>query len=81
MLELAILGLLIESPMHGYELRKRLTGLLGAFRAFSYGSLYPALRRMQAEGLIAEERRPGRDACPAGPARLPADRRGPSAFR
>ena len=25
MLELAILGLLIESPMHGYELRKRLT--------------------------------------------------------
>lgn len=34
MLELAILGLLIESPMHGYELRKRLTGLLGAFRHF-----------------------------------------------
>lgn len=60
MLELAILGLLLESPMHGYELRKRLTGLLGAFRAFSYGSLYPALRRMQADGLIAE------DAAPAG---------------
>ncbi|HEU4361064.1 MAG TPA: PadR family transcriptional regulator [Mycobacterium sp.] len=60
MLELAILGLLLESPMHGYELRKRLTGLLGAFRAFSYGSLYPALRRMQAAGLIAE------DAAPAG---------------
>jgi DNA-binding PadR family transcriptional regulator len=58
MLELAILGLLIESPMHGYELRKRLTGLLGAFRAFSYGSLYPALRRMQSEGLIAENAAP-----------------------
>ena len=55
MLELAILGLLLESPMHGYELRKRLTGLLGAFRAFSYGSLYPTLRRMQADGVIAEE--------------------------
>lgn len=55
MLELAILGLLHESPMHGYELRKRLTGLLGAFRAFSYGSLYPSLRRMQADGLIAEQ--------------------------
>lgn len=54
MLELAILGLLLESPMHGYELRKRLTGLLGAFRAFSYGSLYPTLRRMQADGLIDE---------------------------
>ena len=50
MLELAVLGLLLESPMHGYELRKRLTGLPGAFRAFSYGSLYPALRRMQADG-------------------------------
>ena len=54
MLELAILGLLLDSPMHGYELRKRLTGLLGAFRAFSYGSLYPTLRRMQADELIAE---------------------------
>ncbi|KAA0018471.1 PadR family transcriptional regulator [Antrihabitans cavernicola] len=55
MLELAVLGLLLGSPMHGYELRKRLTGLLGAFRAFSYGSLYPTLRRMQVDGLIAEE--------------------------
>ncbi|NGP07614.1 helix-turn-helix transcriptional regulator [Rhodococcus sp. 14C212] len=55
MLELAILGLLLESPMHGYELRKRLTGLLGAFRAFSYGSLYPTLRRMQVDGLIEED--------------------------
>lgn len=55
MIEFAVLGLLIETPMHGYELRKRLTGLLGAFRAFSYGSLYPTLRRMLREGLIAEE--------------------------
>ena len=58
MLELAVLGLLHEAPMHGYELRKRLTGLLGAFRAFSYGSLYPALRRMQADGLIEEDADP-----------------------
>ncbi len=58
MLELAILGLLLEAPMHGYELRKRLTGLLGAFRAFSYGSLYPTLRRMQADGLIVEDTSP-----------------------
>ena len=58
MLELAVLGLLLESPMHGYELRKRLTGLLGAFRAFSYGSLYPALRRMQVDGLIIEDAAP-----------------------
>jgi DNA-binding PadR family transcriptional regulator len=55
MLELAILGLLHESPMHGYELRKQLTTKLGAFRAaISYGSLYPTLRRLQASGWITE---------------------------
>ncbi len=58
MLEFAVLGLLLESPMHGYEIRKRLTELLGPFRAFSYGSLYPALRRMQDGGLISEEEGP-----------------------
>lgn len=51
-LEFAVLGLLHESPLHGYELRKRLNGSLGFLRAFSYGSLYPALRRMQAIGWI-----------------------------
>src|SRR4029453_2484965 len=55
MLELAILGLLHESPMHGYELRKQLATKLGAFRAaISYGSLYPTLRRLQAGGWITE---------------------------
>jgi DNA-binding PadR family transcriptional regulator len=53
--ELAILGILHESPMHGYELRKQLTTTMGAFRAaISYGSLYPTLRRLQAAGWISE---------------------------
>ncbi|MGB8995945.1 MAG: PadR family transcriptional regulator, partial [Pseudonocardiaceae bacterium] len=39
MLELAVLGVLHDAPMHGYELRKRLIGLLGTFRACSFGSL------------------------------------------
>jgi DNA-binding PadR family transcriptional regulator len=55
MLEFAILGLLHETPMHGYELRKRLYDLLGTLRTFSYGSLYPTLRRLLRSGLIAEE--------------------------
>jgi len=55
MLEIAVLGLLNESPMHGYELRKRLSSLLGTFRAFSYGSLYPTLRRLSEAGWITEE--------------------------
>ncbi|HUY44826.1 MAG TPA: PadR family transcriptional regulator [Streptosporangiaceae bacterium] len=54
-LELAVLGLLHETPMHGYELRKRLNAILGAFRAFGYGSLYPCLKELLAQGLIAEE--------------------------
>jgi DNA-binding PadR family transcriptional regulator len=54
-LELAVLGLLHETPMHGYELRKRLNAILGAFRAFGYGSLYPCLKDLLAHGLIAEE--------------------------
>ncbi|MDH2425540.1 PadR family transcriptional regulator [Sphaerisporangium sp. TRM90804] len=54
-LELAVLGSLNETPLHGYELRKRLNALLGMFRAFSYGSLYPCLRQLLVNGLITEE--------------------------
>lgn len=54
-LSFAILGVLSDGPLHGYELRKRLTMVLGPFRALSYGSLYPALKRMSATGLIEEE--------------------------
>ena len=73
MLELAILGLLHESPMHGYELRKQLTTKLGAFRAaISYGSLYPTLRRLQGAGWITEESPAAR---PAGEVPLLTNRR------
>jgi DNA-binding PadR family transcriptional regulator len=53
-LELAVLGLLQETPLHGYELRKRLNLLLGWGRLLSYGSLYPALKRMLRAGWITE---------------------------
>ncbi|NYH78860.1 DNA-binding PadR family transcriptional regulator [Actinopolyspora biskrensis] len=51
MLEFAVLGLLHETPMHGYELRKRLQEI----RAFSCGTVYPTLRRMLRAGLIEED--------------------------
>lgn len=51
-LTLAILGTLAEKPLHGYEIRKRLGAELGPFRALSYGSLYPCLKRMVADNLI-----------------------------
>jgi DNA-binding PadR family transcriptional regulator len=52
MLELAILGLLKEQPLHGYELKKRLSETLGSLWGISYGSLYPALRRLEHDGSI-----------------------------
>ena len=52
MLELAILGLLQEQPRHGYELKKVLRETLGSFWGVSFGSLYPALRRLERSGAI-----------------------------
>lgn len=57
-LDLALLGLLADAPMHGYELRSRLIELLGTVRSYSYGSLYPALKRLEAAQLIAVEEPP-----------------------
>lgn len=54
-LEFAVLGLLNEAPLHGYELRKRLNAVLGSWHAISYGSLYPSLRELVARGLIVED--------------------------
>lgn len=50
MLELAVLGLLTERPLHGYELRKQLSQRLGLFWSVSFGSLYPTLTRLERRG-------------------------------
>jgi DNA-binding PadR family transcriptional regulator len=51
-LELAILGVLKEQPLHGYELKKRLAEALGPLSSVSFGSLYPALKRLQTAGAL-----------------------------
>ena len=53
-LEFALLGLLSQAPLHGYELRKRIQTIFGPFRALSFSVLYPQLRRMVEAGLIEE---------------------------
>lgn len=53
--ELAILGILADAPMHGYELRQRLSTTLGSLRVLSYGSLYPMLRRLETTGHVTTE--------------------------
>ena len=52
MLELAILGVLKEQELHGYELKKRLGDMLGPLSSVSFGSLYPALAKLEAAGAV-----------------------------
>ncbi len=58
MIDLAILGLLTEQELHGYELKKRLGELLSSRASVSFGSLYPALARLEKQGCVkaVEER-------------------------
>ncbi|MGJ9413861.1 PadR family transcriptional regulator [Aeromicrobium sp. CF4.19] len=57
-LELAVLGLLHDAPMHGYELRKQLIVLLGWGRVLSYGTLYPCLKALVRSGHIVDDEDP-----------------------
>ena len=54
MLELPVLGLLKSRDMHGYELRKQLTAMLGPLWGVSWGSLYPTLRRLARAGAVVK---------------------------
>ena len=63
MLDLAILGLLEERDLHGYEIRKLLREHLGLLANVSFGSIYPALTRLEKAGAVVAT-----DASIAGPA-------------
>src|SRR6478672_1745064 len=52
MIDLAILGLLDEQDLHGYELKKQLAELVGSRSGVSFGSLYPALARLEKAGAV-----------------------------
>jgi DNA-binding PadR family transcriptional regulator len=58
MIDLAVLGLLRKRPRHGYELKARLLEL--GFTRVSFGTLYPALRRLEKRGFIEALRQSGR---------------------
>ncbi|WP_166427517.1 PadR family transcriptional regulator [Nonomuraea mesophila] len=59
MLELAILGFLADTPLHGYELRRRVAALSGHTRPVSDGSLYPAINRLVRSGFLERRTEPG----------------------
>jgi DNA-binding PadR family transcriptional regulator len=76
MLDLAVLGLLKERAMHGYELRKQLIQRLGFFWTVSFGSLYPTLRKLEREGWVSKERE-----TPAAPPRQSGSGRRKQVYR
>ncbi|MER5374320.1 PadR family transcriptional regulator [Streptomyces sp. NPDC002553] len=64
MLELSILGFLYDAPLHGYELRKRITALTGHVRPVAESTLYPAIKRLENAGLLVRTTEPGAAAAP-----------------
>lgn len=56
----AVLGLLLERPMHGYEMISELETRTGGVWRPSPGSIYPTLQLLEDEGLIVSEETGGR---------------------
>jgi PadR family transcriptional regulator AphA len=52
----ALLGLLTIEPMSGYDLGQMVKASIGHFWNESYGQIYPNLKRLKAEGLVAAKR-------------------------
>jgi DNA-binding PadR family transcriptional regulator len=58
----AVLALLLERPMHGYEMIQELESRTGGIWRPSPGSVYPTLQLLEDEGLIVPETSGGRKA-------------------
>jgi DNA-binding PadR family transcriptional regulator len=56
----AIITLLAEAPMHGYQMIQELAERSGGAWRPSPGSIYPALQLLQDEGLVSAEERDGK---------------------
>ena len=54
-IQTAILALLVEQPMHGYQIIQELATRSGGAWAPGAGSIYPALEQMEALGLVTGE--------------------------
>ena len=65
---MAILGLLEERDLHGYEIRRQLREHLGLLANVSFGSIYPALARLEKSGAVVAIEGSASQAAPAAPA-------------
>src|SRR3984893_17776793 len=57
---LALLSMLGEAPMHGYELMKQLAERSGGIYRASAGTVYPTLQQLEDEGLVASDSKEGK---------------------
>ena len=49
-----LLGLLSHEPMTGYDMKKRIDKPIGLFWQAGYGSIYPALARLEKQGYVTK---------------------------
>jgi DNA-binding PadR family transcriptional regulator len=57
---LALLSMLGDAPMHGYELMRRLEERSGGIYRASAGTIYPTLQQLEDEGLVVSETQEGK---------------------
>ena len=50
-----LLGLLRHEPMTGYDMKKRIDNPIGLFWQAGYGSIYPALTRLEEQGYVSKK--------------------------
>jgi DNA-binding PadR family transcriptional regulator len=48
----ALLGILAQSPRHGYDLKRAFDDKLGEFWSLNFGQIYTTLERLESEGLV-----------------------------
>lgn len=58
MLESIILGMVLENDFTGYDIKKKIENGIGVFYKASYGSLYPALKRLSEKGFLTTTEKP-----------------------
>jgi len=54
-IQLLILRIIYETPLHGYQLIEKMNELLAGRRPIKPGSLYTILRRMEKSGLLSSD--------------------------
>src|SRR6185437_8875077 len=57
-LDMLILKTLVLEPMHGYGIALRIEQISGRIFQVNAGSLFPAFRRLERDGLVTSEWRP-----------------------